>query len=118
VQKDERQAAEPLSTSDITISAEALEKLRQLKEKKSMATLEEEAAKQVLKNGNNGSLPREDLERIAGKLDKRAGGKLAAAGPMLFSAELHGGHVLRLLRQRIREGGPSRNMRKTCAHNA
>lgn len=60
----------PLTAGDVTISADALQQLRQLQDTSSLAALEEAAKKQQQANGTNGSLPREELERISAKLDK------------------------------------------------
>lgn len=68
VQKEEDD--KPLSAGDVTISANALQQLRQLQDTSSLAALEEAAKKQQQANGTNGSLPREELERISAKLDK------------------------------------------------
>ena len=70
VQKEEEDS-KPLNASDVTISADALQQLRQLQDTSSLAALEEAARKQQQANGSNGGkLPKEDLERISAKLDK------------------------------------------------
>lgn len=68
--QEEEENAKPLSAKDVTISADALQQLRQLQDTSSLAALEKIANSEAAKNSANGKLPQEDLERISSKLDK------------------------------------------------